>query len=165
MPHHSPLDIGGMCDSALLHLPNLMTTCTERSFKRTEYPLPAPITNFGTASNQTAPNRTCLVCSVAHPVGHCPLKQAGVEICGLCGIAHYGSRGTRSCPHMNSVTQCRAMLEALKTSSEPLADVEHAKKYLIGVIGGLNRKKKSKAQALQPTLTSNGQASNPYASK
>lgn len=139
-------------------------------FKRAAVPLLAPYdimpnTKVGREPNQTVPDATCLVCSVAHPVGHCPLKQAGVEICRLCGIAHYGSGATRSCPHMQSVTQCRAMLETLKSSPEPRADIEHAKKYLVGVIGGLNRKKKSKVQALQPpTLASNGQALSPYAS-
>ncbi|MCJ1271654.1 hypothetical protein MMC22_011559 [Lobaria immixta] len=114
---------------------------SEVPFKRAEVPTLAP--NAISNPNHPAPNASCLVCSVAHPVGYCPLKQAGVEICRLCGIAHYGTAGsTRICPHMQSVTQCRAMLETLKQSPEPRADVEHAKKYIVGVIGGLNRKKK-----------------------
>lgn len=40
------------------------------------------------------------------------------------------------------------MLETLKSSPEPKADIECAKKYLVGVIGNLNRKEKMKAQAL-----------------
>lgn len=133
-------------------------------FKRAAVPLAASNIKVGKEPNQTVPGPYCLVCSVAHPVGHCPLKQAGVEICRLCGIAHYGSGATRTCPHLNSVTQCRAMLETLKSSPEPRADIEHAKKYLVGVIGALNRKKRSKAQVLQlPMLASNGQALSPYA--
>lgn len=171
-PHklqHSPLTIQGMYGSALLHSPTLTLMCTGR-FKRAEVSLPVPDpsltgTNLGSEPNQTAPNRTCLVCSVDHAMGYCPLKQAGVEICQLCGIAHYGSGPTRICPHMNSVTRCREMLETLKSSPEPRADVELAKKYIVGVIGGLNRKKKTKAQALQPPMGgSNGQPSNPYVS-
>lgn len=170
-PLQSPVNTEGMCDLAPhLHRPTL--TCIGGPFKRAEVPLPAsyavlPSGKSGNELNQTARNGTCLVCSVAHPLGHCPLKQAGAERCGLCGIAHYTSGLTRICPHLNSVTQCRAMLETLKSSTEPQADIEHAKKYLVGVIGGLNRKKKPKDQALQQPVkgqASNGQASNHNAS-
>jgi chromodomain-helicase-DNA-binding protein 4 len=97
-------------------------------------------------------NLPCLACNASHLIGYCPLKQAGVEFCGLCGLAHYGSSGyLRNCPHLNSVTQCRAMLETLKSSTDSRETIDHAKKYIIGVIGGLNRKKKVKeSKALRP---------------
>ncbi|MCJ1466789.1 hypothetical protein MMC07_005409 [Pseudocyphellaria aurata] len=154
------------------HKPLQPPVNTESLFKRAEVPRPLsyavlPSGKSGNESNQTARNGTCLVCSVAHPLGHCPLKQAGAEKCGLCGIAHYASGHIRNCPHLNSVTQCRAMLETLKSSTESQADVEHAKKYLVGVIGGLKRKRKSRDQAHQPPMNvraSNGQASSHYVS-
>ena len=86
----------------------------------------------------------CLACGKAHAVGYCPLKLAGVEHCPLCGIAHYGHQ--RTCPHLNSITQCRAMLEALKQSPESSADIELAKKYLVGIIGDLQRRKRLKEE-------------------
>lgn len=105
-----------------------------------------------------ATNTPCLACSVRHPPGSCPLKLAGVEFCGLCGLAHYGSGLPKSCPHLNSVTQCRIMLETLKSSPEPKEHIETAKKYIVGVIARLKLKKKQKRSeasrslgALQPS--------------
>lgn len=48
------------------------------------------------------------------------------------------------------------MLEALKSSPEPKAEIEYAKKYIVGVIGNLNRKKKLKAQALAGQVPGGG---------
>ena len=96
----------------------------------------------------------CLACGAPHPVGHCPLKFAKVEHCPLCGIAHYGHQ--RTCPHLNSITQCRGMLAALKDSREPRAEIEQAKKYIVGVIGDLQRRKKMKEMA---ALQANGPSS------
>lgn len=131
---------------------------------KSSYQVPAA-TDAASQTYQNAASAPCLVCSSIHPLGYCPLKRAGVEYCGLCGIAHFGAGSTRNCPHLNSVTQCRAMLETLKSSPEPRAEVEQAKRYLVGIIGNLNRKKKMKAvNALQPpTLPSNNQIFNPYA--
>ncbi|TKA69138.1 hypothetical protein B0A49_06317 [Cryomyces minteri] len=65
---------------------------------------------------------------------------AGVEFCNLCGIAHYGE--SRTCPHINSETQVRAMLEALKHSTEEGRLVKEAKRYLTGVKGSIVQRKK-----------------------
>lgn len=101
------------------------------------YSQPLQITDHNT--EQFPP---CLACGNPHRVGYCPLKLAGVEHCGLCGIAHYGHQ--RTCPHLGSITQCRAMLNALKHSPESHAEIEAAKKYIVGVIGDLQRRKKLK---------------------
>ena len=82
----------------------------------------------------------CLACDNRHPVGYCPLKLAGVEYCGLCGLAHYGHG--RTCPHLTSVTQCRQMLASLRQSQEPPHLVKTAKRYVVGVIADLERRKK-----------------------
>jgi len=102
---------------------------------------PLPLQNIDLNVGQLPP---CLACGTPHNVGYCPLKLANVEHCPLCGIAHYGHQ--RTCPHLNSITQCRTMLEALKLSREPRADIELAKKYIVGVIGDLQRRKKTKEE-------------------
>lgn len=91
--------------------------------------------------------RTCLACDGTHAGGRCPVRLAGVELCGLCGLAHYGSAG-RPCPQFRSREHCRAMIEALKHSTEPRAIVELAKKYLYGVIGSISRKTKEQNEKL-----------------
>ncbi|GAB7358674.1 hypothetical protein MBLNU230_g3903t1 [Neophaeotheca triangularis] len=85
----------------------------------------------------------CLACRTYHAVGYCPLKVAGVERCNLCGLAHYGH--ARVCPHLQSETQVRAMLSALKQSQEPAHLVNEARKYLKGLKGNLVQLKKQKA--------------------
>lgn len=100
-----------------------------------------------------ATNPPCLACDARHPAGSCPLKLAGVEFCGLCGLAHYGSGLPKSCPHLNSVTQCRIMLETLKSSPEPKEHIEAAKKYVVGVIARLKQKKKQKQSNVLPPLS------------
>ena len=90
----------------------------------------------------------CIACQKHHAVGLCPLKIAGVEYCGLCGLAHYGYQ--RTCPTFKSVSSCRTMLEALKQSPEPSTEIELAKKFLVGVIGDLQRRERQKEKkALQ----------------
>ncbi|KAL1953409.1 hypothetical protein VTO42DRAFT_2848 [Malbranchea cinnamomea] len=89
----------------------------------------------------------CIACDEFHEVGYCPLKRAGVEHCGLCGIAHYGY--SRTCPHLNSEIQVAAMLGSLKHSTEPRALVEEATRYLRGIRGDLVRRKKLKASREQ----------------
>ncbi|KAK5164949.1 uncharacterized protein LTR77_009614 [Saxophila tyrrhenica] len=84
----------------------------------------------------------CVACRSYHPVGSCPLKLAGVETCNLCGMAHFGS--ARVCPHIQSETQVRQMLEALKHSNEPEHIIYAAKKYLKGLKGSLVQIKKQK---------------------
>ncbi|KAF4550351.1 Chromatin remodeling factor mit1-like protein [Elsinoe fawcettii] len=83
---------------------------------------------------------TCVACEDIHALGSCPLKKAGVERCNLCGLAHFGH--ARICPHINSETQVRAMLDALKQSPEQGPLVREARKYLTGVKGTLVQKKK-----------------------
>lgn len=77
-----------------------------------------------------------------HPVGYCPLKLAGVEHCGLCGIAHLGY--SRVCPHLNSEEQILAMLQSLRQSTEPKWLVDSARHYLYTVKGDLVKRKKAK---------------------
>ncbi|KAK3698880.1 hypothetical protein LTR37_016757 [Vermiconidia calcicola] len=68
--------------------------------------------------------------------------MAGVEYCNLCGMAHFGS--ARVCPHIQSETQVRQMLDALKYSNEPEHLVVEAKRYLRGLKGNLVQLKKQK---------------------
>lgn len=91
-------------------------------------------------SNQNDKQAPCLACEGHHPKGQCPLKLAGVEHCGLCGLAHFGHK--RTCPHLNSELQVRTMLAELKNSTEQTEDVKRAVDYLRGVLGGIVRKKK-----------------------
>jgi hypothetical protein len=89
----------------------------------------------------------CQACTKFHPVGSCPLKVAGFELCPLCGIAHYGH--ARNCPHIRSETMVRLMLDTLKTSSEPRYLVDAATKYLRGVKGHLVHTKKRARDAAE----------------
>lgn len=123
-------------DSVLL----LTNYITERPFKRVDPAkiAPQPALDGGTdAASRSSP---CIACNQIHPVGYCPLKLAGVEHCGLCGIAHLGYQ--RTCPHLNSETRVALMLGSLKESTEPRHIVEEAKKYLRGIRGDLVRRKK-----------------------
>ncbi|KAK8218475.1 PHD/FYVE-zinc-finger like domain-containing protein [Phyllosticta capitalensis] len=110
--------------------------------------------------------RHCVACQRSHHIGACPLKIAGPEFCNLCGLAHFGI--ARSCPHINSETQVREMLNALKHSPEPRHIVEAATKYLRGVKGTLVQKKKQQAEkraALAQNasaINTNGHMSNPH---
>ena len=88
----------------------------------------------------TPPVIGCVACQSIHILGSCPLKRAGSERCNLCGIAHF--RHARVCPHINSETQVRNMLAALKESPEAGHLVKEARKYLTGVKGTLVQKKK-----------------------
>lgn len=115
------------------------------------YPVPAPHSN-GTpnmgANHSSGAKRKCVACDGFHAVGYCPLKAAGVEYCGLCGLPHYGHQ--RTCPHLNSEMQVRTMLQTLKQSTEPKPLIELAVKHLRGIVGDLTRRKKlqeAKAQA------------------
>jgi len=51
-----------------------------------------------------------------HSQGSCPLKLAGVELCNLCGLAHYGHSGI--CPQIKSETMVTEMMKAVKQSNE-----------------------------------------------
>lgn len=87
----------------------------------------------------------CLACSTFHVEGYCPLKHAGVEYCNLCGLPHYGH--ARTCPHLSSVTQLRAMLEAIKQSPEPREIKELAKKKITGILGDINQRRRRAKEA------------------
>ncbi|UJO17082.1 Chromatin remodeling factor mit1 [Fulvia fulva] len=108
------------------------------------------------ATNDKAAGVNCRACASFHPVGRCPLKLAGVEHCNLCGIAHYGH--ARVCPHIQSETQVRAMLEALKHSNEPEHLVNEARRYLRGLKGNLVQLKKQKELKEQAARDSYAQA-------
>lgn len=135
----------GMHGSTPSDFAQLNSSCTARTFKHLELPLTPQEPSRMVETSGNARGRGCLACGGFHARGACPLKLAGADKCGLCGIAHYGSAG-RVCPHFHSMTQCRAMMDALRMSKEPKADVDLAKKYLSGVIGGLQRKRKQKSE-------------------
>ena len=105
-------------------------------------PLPHQIPTMDGANS---PPAKCAACETYHPTGRCPLKNAGVELCPLCGIAHYGR--ARICPHINSVTQLQAMHEAIKHSPEALELKELAKKKITGLIGNIRQKRRFEEQA------------------
>ncbi|KAL6707679.1 hypothetical protein ACN47E_003800 [Coniothyrium glycines] len=106
-----------------------------KPFQRVRLPVRHPLEPTYTYSN-----RICPACHKNHPQGACELKVAGVEHCGLCGLAHYGH--SRTCPHIKSETQVREMLAALKNSPEKKELVDLAVKYLRGVKGTLVQQKK-----------------------
>ncbi|KAL2799223.1 hypothetical protein BJX66DRAFT_277543 [Aspergillus keveii] len=85
----------------------------------------------------------CLACGRVHPAGSCQLKRAGVEHCGLCGLAHYGH--ARTCPHLRSDVQVSRMIEALKQSTEDRHLVALAKKYCYGIKGDLAQRERRKS--------------------
>ena len=97
-------------------------------------------------NGDTSNVKFCVACDKLHVQGQCPLKLAGVEYCNLCGLPHFGY--SRTCPHLNSVTQLRLMLEALKNSPEPQGIKDQAKKVVTGIIGDLNQRKRRKAKEI-----------------
>ncbi|KAI9824644.1 MAG: hypothetical protein M1819_000845 [Sarea resinae] len=127
-----------------------------QSFSRARVPPMQNVTNPPSSANaipatKGPPTRPfCYACNTVHAPGWCPLKLGGVEHCGLCGLAHYGEG--RTCPHINSETQVRLMLEALKHSPEPEHLRHAAIKYLTGVKGHLAvRNRKNRAIASDAT--------------
>lgn len=101
-------------------------------------------------------NESCIACNEIHPRGSCGLKRAGVEHCGLCGIAHFGY--SRTCPHLNSEVQVASMLSSLKESTEQRALIEEATRYLRGIRGDLVRRRKAKVAKEQMTNPQNATA-------
>lgn len=84
-------------------------------------------------------------------MGWCRIKMAGVEHCGLCGIAHLGH--SRTCPHLTDETQVARLLQTLKESPEAREHVEAATKYLRMIRGDLvQRKRKKMEQDLNRTM-------------
>ena len=120
-----------------------------RTFKRAKIPslTPSDVLLSASTNGTNAPVNIimqCIACGDLHKVGYCPLKLAGTELCNLCGLPHYGYQ--RTCPHLNSITQLRAMIEALKQSTEPLEYRNEAKKKIVGIIGELTQRRKQKQQ-------------------
>ncbi|CDM37002.1 hypothetical protein CBS147339_2322 [Penicillium roqueforti] len=89
--------------------------------------------------------RPCVACKQRHIPGQCPLRSAGVEFCGLCGLAHWGGR--RICPHLQSRVQVSRMLDTLEESPEDPALILKAKKYLRGVLKSMGQTARSKASS------------------
>ncbi|PGH20764.1 hypothetical protein AJ80_03525 [Polytolypa hystricis UAMH7299] len=122
-----------------------------RPYKRAKIIDPEPFSG-GTDGISEHPVPRCLACDQAHRPGYCPLKLAGVEHCGLCGIAHFGY--SRTCPHLNSEAQVAIMLGSLKESTEQRAVIEEATKYIRGVRGDLVRKMKETRDARNAQIAS-----------
>ncbi|KAH0542039.1 hypothetical protein FGG08_003503 [Glutinoglossum americanum] len=100
---------------------------------------PLPILDYNAGPTFSGQER-CPMCDVFHEIGSCPLKLCGVEHCGLCGHAHFA--GASECSALNSETQVRLMLAALKESTEDKELVDIATAYLKGRKGTLVRQKK-----------------------
>jgi chromodomain-helicase-DNA-binding protein 4 len=123
-----------------------------RPFKHVKVPSgPAPHFNVDGPSDYVTlgglpSTHLCSACDEVHPMGWCRLKVAGIEHCGLCGLAHIGHG--RTCPHLNSEVQVATLLGTLKESTESKELIEQATKYLRMIRGDLvQRKRKQEAQA------------------
>ncbi|KAH8701920.1 PHD/FYVE-zinc-finger like domain-containing protein [Talaromyces proteolyticus] len=133
-----------------------------RPFKRVDPTKPSSLDGNldGASSRYTERLLPCIACGAMHPVGYCPLKLAGVEHCGLCGLAHIGYQ--RTCPHLNSEEQILVLLQALKQSTEPKALVDQARHYLYMVKGDLvSRRKKAETAAAGRLPNSSSSAPQP----
>ena len=104
--------------------------------------------------------RQCPVCNEFHPMGWCRLKLAGVEHCGLCGLAHLGHG--RTCPHLNSEAQVATLLGTLKESTESRELIEQATKYLRMIRGDLVQRKRNAERKAQEAAA-RAQSKTPYA--
>ncbi|KAI1624979.1 adenosinetriphosphatase [Exophiala viscosa] len=123
-------------------------TVKARPFKRVRVPLgQAPHFNgdaafdFGPVHSMPPPH-LCSACGESHPMGWCRLKVAGVEHCGLCGIAHLGHG--RTCPHVNDNKQVAILLQTLKESTESRELIEQATKYLRSIRGDLMQRERAR---------------------
>jgi len=114
---------------------------------------------FASREDQENPVRQCIACGTLHREGYCPLKLAGEEYCNLCGLAHYGV--ARTCPHIQSETQVREMLLALKQSPESKHLKEAASRYLGGVKGSIVQDKKRKMEKLMGASSAAGMSELP----
>lgn len=101
----------------------------------------------------------CLACKEEHPMGWCRLKIAGVEHCGLCGLAHMGHG--RTCPHLNDEKQVETLLMTLKESTESRELIDEAIRYLRVIRGDLvsqrrqrERRAQQEREAIQQSLHS-----------
>lgn len=126
---------------------------TARPFKRVKVPIgPAPFFEgegsvWAIPARRLPPSHYCSACGEVHPMGWCRLKLAGVEYCGLCGLAHVGHG--RTCPHLNSETQVATLLETLKESTESRELVDAATRYLRMIRGDLAQRKRHQERMKQ----------------
>lgn len=127
-------------DTPIVKAPKLVSI-SHPQFRRAQVPLFSSTLLVPNFANQ----KPCIACQHYHQPGSCPLKLAGVEHCGLCGIAHYGRQ--RTCPHLTSVTQLRLMVEAIKKSTEPQDIKDLAKKRIVGLIGSINQTRRQAQEA------------------
>lgn len=135
-----------------MHLANIHDFTIARQFRRVNSPPPPPRPPTGVDGIQDSVP-LCLACHQYHNPGTCPLRHAGVEFCGLCGLAHLGAR--RVCPHLQSIVQVNRMIEALDQSTEDPKLISVAKRYLRGIIAStaqMERNKISKAAQPAPHL-------------
>jgi hypothetical protein len=123
-----------LCDQSSIKV--MANSLLAKPFSRATVPMVSPLIS----SHHQNAFLSCPACKQQHPLGACQLKAAGVEHCGLCGLAHFGH--ARTCPHIKSETQVREMLQALKSSPEKRELVDAAVKYLRGVKGHLVQQKK-----------------------
>lgn len=151
-------------------------TITARPYKRVRVPtgqaphfngdLPASITTPSAANNFTdytaipvPPNHRCSVCKEDHPMGWCRLKIAGVEHCGLCGLAHLGHG--RTCPHLNDEKQVETLLLTLKESTESRDLIDEAAKYLRMIRADLVGQRRQRERRLAAERESQALAATP----
>lgn len=123
-----------------------------RPFKRVKVPTgQAPAFNGDVPANYVQipvpPPHKCLACKDEHPMGWCRLKIAGVEHCGLCGLAHMGHG--RTCPHLNDEKQVTTLLETLKESTESRELIDEAIKYLRVIRGDLVSQRRARERKAQ----------------
>ncbi|KAJ5706925.1 hypothetical protein N7488_006726 [Penicillium malachiteum] len=117
-----------------------------RPFKRVRVRTTA--NSLGQDGAMDAPSRVCIVCNMYHALGQCPVKEAGVEHCPLCGLPHLGGR--RICPHFNSRVQIQRMMDALRCSNEHPQLIASAKRYLQGVLSHLTVQER-RSSSMQPS--------------
>ncbi|KAI9887534.1 MAG: hypothetical protein M1823_000625 [Watsoniomyces obsoletus] len=89
----------------------------------------------------------CPACLAQHALGSCPLKLRGFQLCPLCGLAHFGA-GPK-CPHLQSETQIRTLMEAIKNSVESKDVKDQAMTYLRGVKGAIVVRAKKEARKME----------------
>jgi chromodomain-helicase-DNA-binding protein 4 len=105
--------------------------------------------DFGHVS-QMPPMHQCSACGEQHAMGWCRLKVAGVEHCGLCGLAHLGHG--RTCPHLTDERHVTTILQTLKESTESRDLVEQATKYLRVVRSDLVQRRRAHERREQEAI-------------
>lgn len=74
-------------------------------------------------------------------MGWCRLKVAGVEHCGLCGLAHLGHG--RTCPQLTQEDHVKTLLQTLKESTESKELIDQATRYLRAIKGDLIQRRRA----------------------